>query len=185
MILEAGIHIAQSITPKSSSLIEAIEVILEFFSELVPTRRIRDITLTAVLLIQLVCHRETNEFFFLEQEIVLLNKVVDDVSLHHHVLGLIGVVVVPTKTPINPKTVISDLTKLISDLRHQRLIFISPTVCPVGEISISRRMIPDLGVSDLDRLVSADEKERVNPFRVSLNSLLIDENRLMCDHAIE
>ena len=51
MILEAGIHIAQSITPKSSSLIEAIEVILELFPELVPTRRVRDITLTAVLLI--------------------------------------------------------------------------------------------------------------------------------------
>ena len=103
-----------------------IEVILELFPELMSTCRVRDITLTTVLLIQLVRHSETNEFFFLEEKVVLLNKVVDYVSLHHHVLGLIGVVVVPTKTPINPKTVISDLSKLVTDLRHQGLILVSP-----------------------------------------------------------
>ena len=103
-----------------------VKVIFEFFTELVSALRIRDITLTTILLIQFVRHRETNEFLFLEEEVVLLNKVVEHISLHHHVLGLIGVVVMLTKTPINPKTAISNPTKLVTDLCHQGLIFVSP-----------------------------------------------------------
>ena len=103
-----------------------VKVIFEFFAEDVSALRVRDITLTAVLLIQLVCHGETNVLLFLEEEVVLLNKVVEHIGLHHHVLRLIGVIVVLTKTTINPKTVIGDLSKLISDLSHQCLILIRP-----------------------------------------------------------
>ena len=103
-----------------------VKVIFEFFTELVSALRVRYITLTTVLLIQLVGHGERDILFCLEEEVVLLNKVVEHISLHHHVLGLIGVVVMLTKTPINPKTVISDPTKLVTDLCHQGLIFVSP-----------------------------------------------------------
>ena len=103
-----------------------IEIVLELFPELVSALRVRDIAITTVLLIQLVRHCETDEFLRLEEQVVLLDKVIHHIGLHHHVLGLIRVVVVLTKTPINPKAMISDLTKLITDLSHQRLILISP-----------------------------------------------------------
>ena len=103
-----------------------VKVIFEFFTEDVSALRVRDITLTTVLLIQLVCHSETNVLLFLEEEIVLLNKVVEHIGLHHHVLGFISIVVVLSKTPINPKTMIRNLPKLITDLCHQGLVLVSP-----------------------------------------------------------
>ena len=103
-----------------------IKVVFEFFTELVSALRVRDITLTAVLLIQLVSHGERNILFGLEEKVVLLDEVVEYIRLHHHFLRLIVVVVVLTKTTINPKAVISYLTKLVSNLSHQSLILVSP-----------------------------------------------------------
>ena len=99
-----------------------VKVIFEFFTEDVSALRVRDITLTAVLLIQLVCHRETNVLLFFEEKVVLLDKVIQHVSPEHHVLRLISVVVVLTETTINTKTVIGDPSELISDLCHESLI---------------------------------------------------------------
>ena len=99
-----------------------LKVVFEFFTEDVSALRIRDIALTAVLLIQLVCHSKTNILLFLEEEVILLDKVIQHVSPEHHVLGLISVVVMLTKTPINPKTVIGNPSELIPDLRHESLI---------------------------------------------------------------
>ena len=103
-----------------------IKVVFELFSELVSALLVRDITLTTVLLIQLIRHRESDVLLSFEEEVVLLNKVIHHIRLHHHVLGLIRVIVVLTKTTINPKAMISDLTKLITDLSHQCLILVNP-----------------------------------------------------------
>ena len=62
--------------------------------------------------------------FVLEEEVVLLNKVVEYIRLHHHVLRFIGVIVMLTETPINSKTIIGDPSKLILDLSHQGLVFV-------------------------------------------------------------
>ena len=103
-----------------------VKVVFEFFTEDVSALRVRDITLTTILLIQLICHCETNVLLFFEEKVILLNKVVEYVRPKHHVLGLIRIIVVLTKTTINPKTVIGDLSKLVSDLSHQRLVLIGP-----------------------------------------------------------
>ena len=162
-----------------------VKVIFEFFTELISCLRVRDITLTAVLLIQLVCHRETDVLLGLEEEVVLLNKVVEYIRLHHHVLGLISVVVVLTKTPINPKTMIRDLPKLVSDLRHQGLVLVSPhSLTSGGNINQSTDNTR-LRVGDLDGLVSTDEEERVDSLGVALHTLLIDQNRLVGHHAVK
>ena len=162
-----------------------VKVIFEFFTELVSALRIRDITLTTVLLIQLVCHSETNVLLFLEEEIVLLNKVVEHIGLHHHVLGLIGVVVVLTKTPINPQTVISNLPKLISDLRHQGLVLVSPHGLPGGGDINQSTNNTRLRVSDLYGLVGTDEEEGVDSLRVALYTLLIDQDRLVGNNTVK
>ena len=90
-----------------------------------------------------------------------------------------------TKTPINTKTVISDLPKLITDLSHQSLILISPhCLSGGGDINQSTNNTR-LRVSDLDRLVGSDKKECVNPFRVTLHTLLVDQDRLVGHHAVK
>ena len=162
-----------------------IKVVFELFSELVSALRIRDITLTTVLLIQLIGHRKADVLLFLEEEVVLLDEVVEHISFHHHVLGLIGVVVVPTETPINPKTMISDLSELISDLRHESLILTDVQFVPGrGDVDKSTDDT-GLGVCDLDRLVSPDKQDRINSLGKSSNALLIYENGLMSDDAVE
>ena len=162
-----------------------VKVIFEFFTEDVSALRVRDITLTAVLLIQLICHSETNILLFLEEEIVLLNKVVEHIGLHHHVLGLISVVVVLTKTPINPKTMIRDLPKLVSDLRHQCLVLVSPhSLTRWGNINQSTDNTR-LRVGDLDGLVGTDEEKGIDSLRVALYTLLIDQDRLVGDNTVK
>ena len=185
VVFESRVDASWSIPLNSSPLFEIIKVILELLSKDISTLRIRDITLFAVFLVQLIRHRQRNILFRLEEEVVLLNKVVEHIRPEHHVLRLIGVVVVLTKTPINPKTVISDFPKLITDLSHQRLILVSPH-CFAGWGDINQP--PDdsrLRVSDLNWLVSTDEKERVDSLRISFNALLIDKNGLVCDDAVE
>ena len=134
-----------------------VKVIFELFTELVSALRVRDITLVTVLLIQLVGHRESDILFGLEEKVVLLDKVVEYVRLHHHVLGLIGVVVVLTKTPINPKTVISDPPELIPDLSHESLILTDIQFVPGrGDVDKSTDDT-GLGICDLDRLICSDK----------------------------
>ena len=162
-----------------------VKVIFELFAEDVSALRVRDITLTTVLLIQLVCHGETNVLLFLEEEVVLLNKVVEHIGLHHHVLWLISVVVVLSKTPINPKTVISDPTKLVTDLRHQCLILVSPHGLSGGGDVNQSTDNTRLRVCDLDWLVRANEEEGVDSLRVALHTLLVDQDRLMGNHAVK
>ena len=103
-----------------------IKVVFELFSELVSALLVRDITLTTILLIQLIRHRESDVLLGLEEKVILLDEVIHHIRLHHHVLGFVRIIVVLTETPINPKTVISDPSKLITDLSHQSLIFVSP-----------------------------------------------------------
>ena len=162
-----------------------VKVIFEFFTEDVSALRVRDITLTTVLLIQLVCHSETNVLLFLEEEIVLLNKVIEHIGLHHHVLGLISVVVVLSKTPINPKTVICNLPKLISDLRHQGLVLVSPNGLPGGGDINQPTDNTRLRVGDLDRLVGTDEEKGIDSLRVALYTLLIDQDRLVGNNTVK
>ena len=162
-----------------------VKVIFEFFTEDVSALRVRDITLTTVLLIQLVCHSETNVLLFLEEEIVLLDKVVEHIGLHHHVLGLISIVVVLSKTPINPETVIRNLPKLVSDLSHQSLIFVSPHgLSGGGDINQSSNNTR-LGVGDLDGLVGTDEEKGIDSLRVALYTLLIDQDRLVGNNTVK
>ena len=162
-----------------------VKVIFEFFAEDVSALRVRDITLTAVLLIQLVCHGETNVPLFLEEEVVLLNKVVEHIGLHHHVLGLISVVVVLTKTPINPKTMIRDLPKLVSDLRHQGLVLVSPhSLTRGGNINQSTDNTR-LRVGDLDWFVRANEEECIDSLGVALHTLLVDQDRLVGNNTVK
>ena len=162
-----------------------VKVIFEFFAEDVSALRVRDITLTAVLLIQLVCHGKTNVLLFLEEEVVLLDKVVEYVRLHHHVLRLISVVVVLTETPINPETMISDLSELVTDLRHQGLVLVSPHCLPGGGDINQSTNNTRLRVSDLDGLVRAYEEEGVDSLRIALHTLLVDQDRLVGHHAVK
>ena len=90
-----------------------------------------------------------------------------------------------TKTPINPETVISDSTKLVTDLCHQRLILINPHRLSSGRDINQSTDDARLRVSNLDRLVSANEEEGINTLRLALHTLLVDQNRLVGNNAVK
>ena len=79
----------------------------------------------------------------------------------------------------------SDLPKLVTDLRHQCLILISPQCFSGGGDINQSSNDPRLRVSDLNWLVSTDEKECIDSLRISTNSLLINENGLVSDDTVE
>ena len=79
-----------------------------------------------------------------------------------------------TKTTINPKTVISDLPKLVSDLSHQRLILVSPHCLSGGGDINQSTDNTRLRVCDLDWLVRTNEEEGVDSLRITLHTLFID-----------
>ena len=164
---------------------ELIKIVFEFFSKDISAFRIRDITFTAVLLIQLVGHRESDLVLALELKVVLLNKVVENIGLQHHVLRCICIIVVLTKTTIHLKAVVCDLTKLITNLRHERLILARIDCLSRGRNVDQPSDKPRLRVSDLNRFVSTDKQYRIHTLGVALDTFLVDKNSLMCHGTVK
>ena len=149
------------------------------------TLRVRDITVCTVLLIHLIRHVQCHRIILLELEVVLGNEVEHDVGVHQHVLGAVAVIVVLTKAAINFEAMIGDIPKLISNLGHESLILINIQFLASGRDVNQSSNDSRLRVSNLNRLVSTDEKERIDSLRIPTNAFLIDENCLVGDNAVK
>ena len=80
---------------------------------------------------------------------------------------------------------IRDLPKLVSDLRHQGLVLVSPhSLTRGGNINQSTDNTR-LRVGDLDGLVGTDEEKGIDSLRVALYTLLVDQDRLVGHHAVK
>ena len=80
---------------------------------------------------------------------------------------------------------IRDLPKLVSDLRHQGLVLVSPHgLSGWGDINQSTDNTR-LRVGDLDGLVGTDEEKGIDSLRVALYTLLIDQDRLVGNNTVK